>query len=185
MHQFSESQTKALWSAIILRIVIFIRICMVNRQDMPTQLICHTKPYNNRNFHIDGTSRYFGVWLWQLVHLLILVCSFQWSVLFLYLAKLYRSCPIRDKSLLCCYMWDLRLLSISDHPGHANPNPWVFTVPCSSCSTSFDIQALSTDSGINPNAWTTGTEGRTSEKNWCVGRTFLLWKEIWGWLCDL
>ena len=34
-------------------------------------------------------SRYFGVWLWQLVHLLILVCSFQWCVLFLCLAKLY------------------------------------------------------------------------------------------------
>ena len=26
---------------------------------MPVQLICHTKPYNNRNFQIDGTSRYF------------------------------------------------------------------------------------------------------------------------------
>ena len=30
MHQFSESQTKVPWSAIILKIVIFIRICMVN-----------------------------------------------------------------------------------------------------------------------------------------------------------
>ena len=29
------------------------------------------------------------VYLWQLVHLLILVCSFQWWVLFLCLAKLY------------------------------------------------------------------------------------------------
>ena len=29
----------------------------------------------------------------------ILVCSFQWCVLFLCLAKLYRSCPIRDKGL--------------------------------------------------------------------------------------
>ena len=27
------------------------------------RLICHTKPYNNRNFQIDGASRYFGVWL--------------------------------------------------------------------------------------------------------------------------
>ena len=35
-----------------------------------------------------------------LVHLLILVCSFQWCVLFLCLAKFYRSCPIRDKGLL-------------------------------------------------------------------------------------
>ena len=55
---------------------------------------------NNRNFQIDGASRYFGVWVWQLVHLLILVFSFQWCVLFLCLAKLYRSCPIRDKGLL-------------------------------------------------------------------------------------
>ena len=34
---------------------------MVNRQCMPVQLICHTKPYKNRNFQIDGASRYFGV----------------------------------------------------------------------------------------------------------------------------
>ena len=59
----------------------------------------HAKPYNNRNFQIDGAS-YFGVRVWQLVYLLILVCSFQWRVLFLCLAKLYRSCPIRDKGLL-------------------------------------------------------------------------------------
>ena len=63
------------------------------------RLICHTKPYNNRNFQIDGASRYFGVWLWQLVHFLILVCSFQWCVLFVCLAKLYRSCPVHDKGL--------------------------------------------------------------------------------------
>ena len=35
-----------------------------------------------------------------LVHLLILVCSFQWCVLLLCPAKLYRSCPIRDKCLI-------------------------------------------------------------------------------------
>ena len=35
-----------------------------------------------------------------MVHLLILVCSFQWYVLFLCLAKLYRNCAIRDKDLL-------------------------------------------------------------------------------------
>ena len=47
MHQFSEgeSQTKVPWSAIILKIVIFIRICMVNGQGLPVQLICHTKPW--------------------------------------------------------------------------------------------------------------------------------------------
>ena len=33
------------------------------------------------------------------VHLLILVCSFQWCVLFLCHAKLYRNCPIHDKGL--------------------------------------------------------------------------------------
>ena len=87
MHQFSESQTKVPWSAIILKIVIFIRICMVNGQGMPVQLVCHTKPYNNCNFQIDGALQYFGVWLWQLVHLLLLVYSFQWCVLFLCLAK--------------------------------------------------------------------------------------------------
>ena len=29
---------------------------MVNEQGLPVQLICHTKPYNDRNFQIDGTS---------------------------------------------------------------------------------------------------------------------------------
>ena len=43
----------------------------------PIQLICHTKPYNNHNFQIEGALQYFGVWRSQLVHLLILVCSFQ------------------------------------------------------------------------------------------------------------
>ena len=86
-------------SAVILGIPIFIRLCMVNRQALPVQFVCHTKPYKNSNFQIYGASRYFGLWLWQLVHLLILVCSFQWCVLFLCLAKLYRSCPIRDQGL--------------------------------------------------------------------------------------
>ena len=116
MHQLSESQTKVTWSAIFLKIVIFIRFCTVNGQGMPVQLICHTKPYNNRT--VDDASRYFGVWLWQLVHLLILVCSFQWCVLFLCLAKLHRSCPIRDKGLLRervpkirRYAWDIYSLN--------------------------------------------------------------------------
>ena len=99
MYQFLESQSKVPWSAIIFKIVFFIRICMVNGQRMPVQLICHTKPYNNRNFQSDGASQYFGIWVWKMVHLLILVWSFQWRVLFLCLAKLYRSCPIRDKGL--------------------------------------------------------------------------------------
>ena len=41
--------------------------------------------------------------VYESVHLLILVCSFQWCVLFLCLAKLYRSCPIRDKGLFVCF----------------------------------------------------------------------------------
>ena len=50
----------------------------------------------------------------------ILVCSFQWCVLFLCLAKLYRSCPIRDKGL-----W-------VDPPGQKCPTPIIllrFHVP--------------------------------------------------------
>ena len=69
---------------------------MVNGQGFPV----HLKLYNNRNFQIDGASRCFGIWVWQLVHLLILVCSFQRCVLFLCLAKLCRSRSIRDKGLL-------------------------------------------------------------------------------------
>ena len=77
---------------------------MVNEQGMPVQLICHTKPHNS-NSNIDGASWYFGVLAWQLVHLLILLCTFQWCALFLCLAKLYRSCPVRDKGLLV-HMYD-------------------------------------------------------------------------------
>ena len=33
-------------------------------------------------------ARYFGLWLWKLVHSLNLVCSFQWCVLFMYFIKL-------------------------------------------------------------------------------------------------
>ena len=36
---------------------------MVNRQGLPIQLICPTKPYNNHNFQTDGASQYFGVTL--------------------------------------------------------------------------------------------------------------------------
>ena len=68
-----------------------IRLCMANGQAFV---------HKNDNFQIDGASRYFGVLLCQLGHLLnkILVCrSFQCCVLFLCLAKLYRS--IHDKGL--------------------------------------------------------------------------------------
>ena len=40
----------------------------------------HRTFIKNYNFQIDGISQFFGVWVWQLVHLLILVCSFQWCV---------------------------------------------------------------------------------------------------------
>ena len=74
---FTESHTKVSRSAVILEMSILIRLCMANAQALPVQFVCHTKPYKNYNFQIDGTSRYFGVWLWHLVHLLSLVCSFQ------------------------------------------------------------------------------------------------------------
>ena len=32
---------------------------MMNGQGLPVQLICHTKPYNNRNFQSNGASQYF------------------------------------------------------------------------------------------------------------------------------
>ena len=65
-------------SAINLKFVIIIRFCMadeLNRQALP---IHHTNPYKNYNFQNEGTSRYFGLWLRKLVHLLNLVCSIQW-----------------------------------------------------------------------------------------------------------
>ena len=61
VEQFSQSSTKVLRSAVILEISVFIRLCMVNEQALPVQLICHTKPYNNCNFQIDGASQHFGV----------------------------------------------------------------------------------------------------------------------------
>ena len=52
----------------------------LNGQGLPVR---NTEPYKNCNFENDGASRYFGVCLWHLVHLLTLACSFQWYVLFL------------------------------------------------------------------------------------------------------
>ena len=115
MHQFSELQTKVLWSAIVLKIVIFIRFCVVNGQGLPVQLICHTEPYKNSNFQIDGASWYFGVWVWRLVHLLTLVYYFQWCVLFLCLAKLCSSCPIRDKGLSVVHWFHFYILFLNHY----------------------------------------------------------------------
>ena len=62
---------------------------MVNGQGMPVQQLSAIQNLIIiAFFQIDGASRYFGVWVWQLVHLLILVCSFPWCVLFLCLANL-------------------------------------------------------------------------------------------------
>ena len=33
-------------------------------------------------------SQYFGLWLWKLLHLLNLVCFFQWCVLFMSVIEL-------------------------------------------------------------------------------------------------
>ena len=72
MDHFSESSTKVPWVPSFWKIIsIFIRFWMVNRQALPIQIVCQTKPYKNYNFHIDGASWCFGVWLWQLAHLQI------------------------------------------------------------------------------------------------------------------
>ena len=65
--QFSESSTK------VSRAPSFFTTCSVC---LP---FCHTSPYKNFNFQIDSASRCSR----QLVYVLILVCSFQWCVLFL------------------------------------------------------------------------------------------------------
>ena len=36
-----------------------------------------TNPYKNYNFQNDGTSRFFGLWLWKLVHLLNFIHVFD------------------------------------------------------------------------------------------------------------
>ena len=91
MHQFSESQTKVLWSAIILKIIIG-KACPFSSSAIQNLIIIAI-------FKLMAL-RDTLVYDWQLVHLLILVCYFQWCVLFLCLAMLYSSCPIRDKGLL-------------------------------------------------------------------------------------
>ena len=56
---------------------------------------CMADELNGQALPIFGTSRVFGLWLWKLVHLLNLVCSFQWWVLFMCLIKLWqRSCTV-------------------------------------------------------------------------------------------
>ena len=44
-------------------------------------------------------SRYFGLWLWKLVHLLNLVCSSQWCVLFRVFDQTVAEQLYRDKGL--------------------------------------------------------------------------------------
>ena len=97
VYQFSESQIKVPWSAIVLKIVIFIRFCIVNKQSLPVQnLIKCTKSYKNLNFQNDGASKYSDS-DWELVHWPAL--SSGVFIFFVFGAKLYRSCHIRDKGL--------------------------------------------------------------------------------------
>ena len=70
----SSSYTKVSRSAINLKIARFCMADELNGQALPVH---HTKPYKNYNFQNDGTSWYFGLWLWKLVYLLDVVCSFQ------------------------------------------------------------------------------------------------------------
>ena len=76
--------TKVSRSVINLKIVIIIRFCMPDELNGHALPVHHTKPSNFQN---DSTSRYFGLWLSKLVHLLNLF-FFQWGVLFMCLIKL-------------------------------------------------------------------------------------------------
>ena len=60
-------------------IVVFIRFSIANGQGLPLR---HTEPNEKWNFENDGASRYFGGWLWELVHLLILFCLACWMFVF-------------------------------------------------------------------------------------------------------
>ena len=105
MHQLSELYTKVSRNAINLKIVVFIRFCMVDKLNGQGLAVSHTEPYKNWNFQNDGVSRYFGGWLWQLVHLLILFCSFHWCVLCLCLIKTLVEHLYCDKDLFTALNW--------------------------------------------------------------------------------
>ena len=62
-------------------------------------VVCHTEPYKKYNFQIDGASQYFGVWL-TIGPLTNFGFLFPVVCYIVCLAKLYRSCPIRDIDLL-------------------------------------------------------------------------------------
>ena len=47
-----------------------IKFCMADELNGQALSVHHTNPYTNYNFQNDGNSRYFGLWLWKLVHLL-------------------------------------------------------------------------------------------------------------------
>ena len=83
----SESYNIVTQRAINLKIVVFIRFCMADKLNGQRLPVHRTEPYINGHFQNDGASRYFGGWLWQLVHFLILFCSFHWRVLCLCLIK--------------------------------------------------------------------------------------------------
>ena len=75
---------------------------MVNRQGLPVHLICHTKPYNNHNFKLMALRNRLWCISLTIGPLTNFGLLFLLVVLFLCMAKLYRSCPIRDKGLLIC-----------------------------------------------------------------------------------
>ena len=78
--------------------------------------IHHTNPYKSYHFQNDGTSRYFGLWLWKLVHLLNLVCSFQWCVSCVWSNFSRAAVPWQRAITLC-------------HP-FSSCNPWVTLLQC-------------------------------------------------------
>ena len=104
---FWESSTNVSQSAVIFETSIY--KVLYGERGKFAHPPCRTL-LNSTNFQIDGASQYFGVWLWKLVQLLLLVCSFQWCVLILCLAKIYRNYTIRDKGLF----------SLGDLHGKAN-----------------------------------------------------------------
>ena len=88
--------------------MIFIRFCKADELNGQALLIHHTNPCKNYNFQNDGTSRYFGLWLWRWVYLLNLVCSFQCVFIYVFHQTLAEQL-YRDKVLLIALSINQRL----------------------------------------------------------------------------
>ena len=105
-----QSYSKVSRSAVILKIVVFRRFCKAKGHALLVQFIL---PYRTlQKLQFSNWWRFAILWsqLRKLVHVLILVCSFQWCVLFLCLAKFYRSCSVRHEGLLQVLFWVLAVL---------------------------------------------------------------------------